>query len=53
MSRGPDIDLGAIAAVLVDARYIARKHVVETAPSFAPTVGYNRNGFTLGLGGSF
>lgn len=47
------LGFGALAAVIVDARYIARKRVVVSAPSFAPTVGYNRTGFTVGLGGSF
>jgi hypothetical protein len=45
--------LGAIAAAAVDARYFARKRVEVPAPSFAPTIGYDRSGFSVGLAGSF
>ncbi|HWO23753.1 MAG TPA: hypothetical protein VNO30_33660 [Kofleriaceae bacterium] len=45
--------LGAIAAAAIDARYIARKRVAVPAPSFAPAIGYDRSGFSVGLTGSF
>ena len=44
--------LGALAAVVVDARYFAHKRV-EVAPSFAPTANYSQSGFSVGLAGSF
>ncbi|HWO24023.1 MAG TPA: hypothetical protein VNO30_35015 [Kofleriaceae bacterium] len=42
------------AAAAVDAHFFAHKRVVvETSPTFAPTIGYSRSGFSLGVGGSF
>ena len=45
--------LGALAAVVIDARYVARKRVTEAAPSFAPTASYSPAGWSVGVGGSF
>ncbi len=45
--------VGALAAMAFDARYLAHKRVVEWVPPVAPSVGYTRSGFTLGLTGAF
>jgi hypothetical protein len=45
--------LGALVAVAIDARFLARKRVTEAPPQIAPTIGYDRSGFTLGVVGSF
>jgi hypothetical protein len=45
--------LGAIAAVAIDARFLAKKRVTELAPSFAPTASYSPAGWSVGLAGSF
>jgi len=47
------VSVGALAAAIIDASYLAHKRVVTLAPQFAPTVSYNQTGFSVGLGGSF
>lgn len=44
---------GALAAVVIDAHYLAHKQVTELAPQFAPAVSYNRTGLSVGFSGSF
>jgi hypothetical protein len=45
--------VGVLAAAVIDARFLARKRVIDVAPAVAPTVGYSRAGLTFGVGGSF
>jgi hypothetical protein len=47
------VGVGALAAIVLDARFLARKPVHHWAAPVAPAVGYNRTGFTLGLTGAF
>jgi hypothetical protein len=53
LGRAVGIGVGALAAIVFDARYLARKRVLRWVPPVAPTASYTRTGFTLGLTGAF